>query len=117
MEIITYVRSGAITHQDSLGNHGHTLAGDVQVMSAGTGILHSEYNLEDEPTRIFQIWIMPDQRGLPPSWGSRAFPRGDRAGAFITLASGLENRSEEHTSELQSRPHLVCRLLLEKKKQ
>ena len=50
MEIITYVRSGAITHQDSLGNHGRTLAGDVQVMSAGTGILHSEYNLEDEPT-------------------------------------------------------------------
>src|SRR5690554_2915007 len=105
MEIITYVRSGAITHQDSLGNHGRTLAGDVQVMSAGTGILHSEYNLEDEPTRIFQIWIMPDQRGLPPSWGTRAFPRGDRAGA----------RSEEHTSELQSRPHLVCRLLLEKR--
>ena len=95
MEIITYVRSGAITHQDSLGNHGRTLAGDVQVMSAGTGILHSEYNLEDEPTRIFQIWIMPDQRCLPPSWGTRAFPREDRAGAFITLASGLENDPAE----------------------
>lgn len=89
MEIITYVRSGAITHQDSLGNHGRTLAGDVQVMSAGTGILHSEYNLEDEPTRIFQIWIMPEERGGQPSWGTRPFPKGERAGAFVVLASGL----------------------------
>ncbi|HAL06071.1 MAG TPA: hypothetical protein DCP26_01770, partial [Brevundimonas sp.] len=59
MEIITYVRQGAITHEDSLGNRGRTVAGDVQVMSAGSGIVHSEYNLEDEETRIFQIWIHP----------------------------------------------------------
>ena len=59
MEIITYVREGAITHQDSLGNKGRTEAGDVQVMSAGTGIRHSEYNLEPTKTRIFQIWIEP----------------------------------------------------------
>ena len=57
MEIITYVREGAITHQDSMGNKGRTEAGDVQVMSAGTGVRHSEYNLEDETTRLFQIWI------------------------------------------------------------
>ena len=89
MEIITYVRQGAITHKDSLGNQGRTEAGDVQVMSAGTGIAHSEYNLEDSTTKIFQIWIEPNQSGLPPSWGSKPFPIGERAGTFITLASGF----------------------------
>jgi redox-sensitive bicupin YhaK (pirin superfamily) len=89
MEIITYVREGAITHKDSLGNEGRTEAGDVQVMSAGTGIRHGEYNLEPETTRIFQIWIEPDQRGGAPAWGARPFPKSDRAGKFVTLASGL----------------------------
>lgn len=88
MEIITYVREGAITHEDSLGNRGRTEAGDVQVMSAGTGITHSEYNREDEETRIFQIWIIPDRAGEKPSWGAQPFPKGDRAGSFVTLASG-----------------------------
>lgn len=90
MEIITYVREGAISHQDSEGNQGRTLAGDVQVMSAGTGIRHSEYNLEDETTRIFQIWILPSRRGTAPSWGAKPFPKGDRSGRFVTLASGYE---------------------------
>ncbi|MDY1549785.1 pirin family protein [Luteibacter sahnii] len=90
MEIITYVREGAITHQDSLGNKGRTVAGDVQVMSAGTGIQHAEYNAEQETTRIFQIWIIPQKRGGAPSWGTRAFPKGERAGSFVTLASGME---------------------------
>lgn len=89
MEIVTYVREGAITHRDSLGNEGRTEAGDVQVMSAGTGIRHSEYNLEDEATRLFQIWIIPDARGGEPGWGARPFPKADRAGQFVTLASGL----------------------------
>jgi hypothetical protein len=88
MEIVTYVRKGAITHQDSLGNKGRTEAGDVQVMSAGSGITHSEYNLEPEATQIFQIWIVPTQTGGKPSWGARPFPKGERAGAFVTLASG-----------------------------
>lgn len=91
MEIITYVRQGAISHQDNLGNQGRTEAGDVQVMSAGTGITHSEYNLEGETTKIFQIWIQPNQAGLPPSWGAKPFPKGDRAGTFVTLASGYED--------------------------
>lgn len=90
MEIITYVRTGAITHQDNLGNTGRTEAGDVQVMSAGTGVAHSEYNLEPVPTTIFQIWIVPDQAGGAPSWGAKPFPKGDRAGRFVTLASGLD---------------------------
>ena len=87
MEIITFVRSGAITHQDSLGNRGRTGAGDVQVMSAGSGITHAEFNLEDEPTTLFQIWIEADSRGEPPRWGQLAFPRGNRAGRWEVLAS------------------------------
>ena len=67
MEIITYVREGAITHQDNLGNAGRTEAGDVQVMSAGTGIAHAEYNLEPETTTWFQIWIEPRSGGGRPS--------------------------------------------------
>jgi quercetin 2,3-dioxygenase len=90
MEIITYVRDGAITHKDSLGNEGRTEAGDVQVMSAGSGIRHAEYNLEPGPTRIFQIWIVPTRRGGSPAWGSQPFPKGDRSGRFVTLASGFE---------------------------
>lgn len=90
MEIITYVREGAITHKDSLGNHGRTVAGDVQVMSAGTGVQHAEYNLEAEVTKIFQIWIFPDRKGGEPSWGARPFPRGERSGRFVALASGIE---------------------------
>ena len=89
MEIITYVREGAITHKDSLGNEGRTEAGDVQVMSAGSGIRHAEYNLEPETTRIFQIWIQPNKQGGEPAWGARPFPKSDRAGKFVTLASGL----------------------------
>ncbi len=88
MEIVTFVRSGAITHQDSLGNKGRTAAGDVQVMSAGTGIVHAEFNREDEATTLFQIWIVPDRAGDEPSWGQRQFPRGERAGKWEILASG-----------------------------
>ncbi len=88
MEIITYVRTGAITHQDSMGNKGRTAAGDVLVMSAGTGVRHAEYNLEDEATTIFQIWIEPDKHGQPPRWGSREFPKSNRSGDWSILASG-----------------------------
>ncbi len=89
MEIITYVREGAITHQDSLGNKGRTEAGDVQVMSAGSGIRHSEYNLEPSTTRIFQIWIEPTVEGGQPTWGSKPFPKADRSGKLVTIASGF----------------------------
>ncbi len=91
MEIITYVRTGAITHRDSMGNEGRTEAGDVQVMSAGDGVTHSEFNLEDDTTTLFQIWIIPDQRGGAPSWGAAKFPKGDRSGRFVPLASGHAN--------------------------
>ena len=88
MEIVTYVRTGAITHQDSLGNQGRTGAGDVQVMSAGTGVTHAEFNLEDEDTTLFQIWIETDRPGAQPGWGAKPFPRDARDGQFQLLASG-----------------------------
>lgn len=88
MEIVTFVRKGAISHRDSLGNEGRTAAGDVQVMSAGTGITHAEFNLEDEDTTLFQIWIIPDRTGEKPGWGQREFPKATREGGFEVLASG-----------------------------
>jgi redox-sensitive bicupin YhaK (pirin superfamily) len=94
MEIITYVRKGAITHQDSMGNKGRTGAGDVQVMSAGSGVRHAEYNLEPETTTLFQIWILPRAGGGQPSWGAKPFPKGDRSGHFVTLASGFAEDSD-----------------------
>lgn len=94
MEIVTYVRDGAITHEDNLGNRGRTMAGDVQAMSAGTGIRHAEYNLEDTVTRIFQIWIVPNRTGEAPRWGTKPFPRGDRSGRFVALASGYREDTD-----------------------
>ena len=103
MEIITYVRDGAITHQDNLGNKGRTEAGDVQVMSAGTGIQHAEYNLEPVTTQIFQIWIIPDARGGAPTWGSKPFPKGERSGRFVTLASGIAGDEDALPIRAQAR--------------
>jgi redox-sensitive bicupin YhaK (pirin superfamily) len=94
MEIITYVRQGAITHEDSLGHKGRTEAGDVQVMSAGSGIRHAEFNREEVPTKLFQIWIEPQRSGGEPSWGAKPFPKGDRSGRFVPLASGFAGDNE-----------------------
>ena len=94
MEIITFVRSGAITHQDSLGNKGRTGAGDVQVMSAGSGITHAEVNLEAGPTTLFQIWIETDRRGDAPRWGQKEFPRGERTGRWEVLASNTPDAND-----------------------
>jgi quercetin 2,3-dioxygenase len=88
MEIITYVREGAITHKDSLGNTGRTRAGDVQVMSAGTGVTHSEFNLENEDTRLYQIWIVPNERGVSPRWKAATFPKTFVDGSLPALVSG-----------------------------
>lgn len=88
IEIVTYVREGAITHEDSLGNKGRTAAGSVQVMSAGSGIRHAEYNAEPVPTRMFQIWLETRHAGSPPRWSGRTFPKADRDGRFVVLASG-----------------------------
>ena len=94
MEIITYVRSGAITHRDSRGNVGRTEAGDLQVMSAGTGIYHSEFNLESEDTTLFQIWIKPRQKGIEPRWDSMRFPKTSSKNSLPLLVSGLDKSDE-----------------------
>ncbi|WP_299193312.1 pirin family protein [uncultured Erythrobacter sp.] len=107
MEIITYVRTGAITHRDSMGNEGRTEAGDVQVMSAGSGVRHSEYNREDEDTTLFQIWIIPDQRGGEPDWGAKRFPKDDRSGAFVPLASGIAGDSEEGALPIRAQARVL----------
>ena len=88
MEIITYVKKGAITHRDSNGNIGRTEAGDVQVMSAGTGIFHSEHNQESEDTKLFQIWIEPNQLEVKPRWDSFKFPKTPTADSLTLLVSG-----------------------------
>jgi redox-sensitive bicupin YhaK (pirin superfamily) len=71
-----------------MGNKGRTGAGDVQVMSAGSGVTHAEYNLEDEETTLFQIWVETDQPGARPGWGRMPFPKEARQGSFQLLASG-----------------------------
>ncbi len=93
-EIITYVREGAVTHEDSVGNLGRTEAGDVQVMSAGTGIMHAERNDGDEPLKLFQIWLRPRRTGGAPRWGTKRFPKRERAGRLVTLASGIVGDDE-----------------------
>lgn len=103
MEIITYVREGAVTHRDSMGNLGRTEAGDVQVMSAGSGVTHSEYNVEPGPTRLFQIWIQPSERGGTPSWGAKPFPKDDRSGRLVTLASGFAEDADALPIRTQAR--------------
>ena len=87
MEIITYIRQGAITHEDSLGNKGITRAGEIQIMSAGTGITHSEYNHENEETLLFQIWIQPNKNQIKPRWENVRIDTSDNMGIRI-LASG-----------------------------
>jgi redox-sensitive bicupin YhaK (pirin superfamily) len=94
VEIITYVRQGAVAHEDSLGNTSRLEAGDVQVMSAGTGIRHAEYNPDDIPLKIFQIWISPREKGGAPYWDTKPFPKADRAGRLVPLASGFADDGE-----------------------
>lgn len=89
VEIITCVREGVLIHEDDLGNRGRTRAGDVQVMSAGTGLTYAECNMEHEPARVHRIWIEPDRRGSPPGWGRKSFPGAAGGGRFVTLASGI----------------------------
>jgi redox-sensitive bicupin YhaK (pirin superfamily) len=108
MEIITYVRQGAITHEDSLGNRGRTEAGDVQVMSAGAGVTHSEFNLESDTTRLYQIWILPRERGGAPYWGAAKFPRVDLAGALTPLASGFAEDQAEGALPLRQDARLLA---------
>ena len=91
IEIIIYVREGTVTHRDSLGNEGRIEAGNVQVVSAGSGIRHAEYNLEQAPAQIFQIWITPTSSGGSPAWGAQPCPTAERPGCFVVIASGFDS--------------------------
>jgi len=97
MEIITYVRSGAITHSDNHGNEGRTEAGDIQVMSAGSGIIHSEYNLEDKETTLYQIWIIPNKANVKPRWETKQFPKQPVKNKLNLLVSGFGKNYKEDT--------------------
>jgi len=88
MEIITIPLSGEITHADSMGNRAVIRAGDVQRMSAGTGLTHSEFNLADAPVHFYQIWIFPDERGLTPTYDQRSYDPGARRDRLCPVASG-----------------------------
>ena len=88
MEIITVVLSGALEHEDSTGNRSVIRAGEVQRMSAGTGIRHSEFNhSRSEPVHLLQVWIEPEKKGVEPSYEERSFPAGERAGVLRLVAS------------------------------
>lgn len=87
MEIITYPLSGAIAHRDSTGGTGLLRAGEVQRMTAGTGVLHSEMNGADEELHFLQIWLLPNRRGLEPGYEQKAFPESERQGQWRALAS------------------------------
>ena len=91
IEIVTYVREGTVTHRDSLGNEGRIDAGNVQLVSAGTGIRHAEYNLEERPARIFQIWLTPTSPGGSPAWGVQPCLIAERSGCFMAIASGCDS--------------------------
>ncbi|KWR85540.1 pirin family protein [Cupriavidus sp. IDO] len=94
MEILTYVRQGVLGHRDTLGSEGTIHAGDVQVMSAGTGIRHAEFNVGEVPLKVYQIWLLPRETGGEPRWGTKPFPKSDRSGRFAVLASGFADDRE-----------------------
>jgi redox-sensitive bicupin YhaK (pirin superfamily) len=87
MEIISFIRSGAITHRDNTGNKGIINTGEIQVMSAGTGIMHSEYNRTKDPLILYQIWIETNKKDVEPRWESKKFPT-KQASKLTLLVSG-----------------------------
>lgn len=90
MEIVSYVIDGKITHKDSMGNVGELSRGEVQYMSAGTGVYHSEYNLGDETLRLLQIWIYPDKKDYKPNYGENKFNWSDRENKWLHMVSSIE---------------------------
>jgi redox-sensitive bicupin YhaK (pirin superfamily) len=108
VEIITYVRSGAVTHEDTLGNTYEIAAGDIQVMSTGSGLRHAEFNRGTEPLRIFQIWLTPNQSGGTPAYAGRRFPGADRSNQLVVLASGLPQDATADVLPLRADARLLA---------
>ncbi len=100
MEIITYIKEGAITHEDSMGNKGRTEAGQIQIMSAGTGIIHSEFNHEEIETKLFQIWIEPVVMDVPPRWETLSVSDNKNSSSLKLLASGRKSQQEKAEIEI-----------------
>jgi redox-sensitive bicupin YhaK (pirin superfamily) len=98
MEIITYIVDGELSHRDSTGREATIQPDDVQRMSAGTGVVHSEYNNSSAPVHLLQIWVMPEADGLPPSYEDRTFPREEKRDRLRLIASrdGRENSTKIH---------------------
>jgi len=94
LEIITYVREGRMCHVDNLGNEGTIEAGDVQIMSAGRGITHTEVSYREGASKVYQIWLRPRETDGEPQWESKQFPRGHRAGKLVALASGFADDTD-----------------------
>jgi redox-sensitive bicupin YhaK (pirin superfamily) len=107
VEIITYVRRGAVTHTDTLGNSYEIAAGDIQVMSAGSGLRHAEFNHGTEPLKLFQIWLAPNQIGKAPAYAARRFPDVDRSNELVVLASGLKEDSGIDALPLRANARLL----------
>ena len=103
MEIVTYVREGVLQHEDSSGGRGEIRAGNVQAITAGRGIRHSEYNATDARLRIFQIWLLPRRPGLDPSWGTQPFADQQRTGRLLPLASGFPDDRDALRIEADAR--------------
>lgn len=93
MEIVTYVIDGKLTHGDSMGNKNTLTRGEVQYMSAGTGILHSEKNEADEKLRLLQIWIMPDAKGYTPRYGDKKFDWDERGNKWLHIVSSENGKA------------------------
>ena len=100
MEIVTYVREGVLRHEDNSGGRGEIHAGNLQALSAGRGIRHSEYNDGDAPLRLFQIWLLPRRPGIDPRWATKPFAEGARAGRLVPLASGF--REDENALQIDA---------------
>jgi len=115
MEIITIVLKGEISHKDSMGNGGVIRAGEVQRMSAGTGLTHSEYNEAGLDLHFYQVWILPDEAGLPPSYEQKEFMEDDFKNVLFPLASGQNHARTVsfHTDAAIYRSRLEARRQLE----
>lgn len=95
MEILTYVIDGELSHRDSMGHERTLKPGQVQYMSAGTGVLHSEHNLGEETLRLLQVWILPDKMGVEPNYGEVRFTFEDRFNKWLPIATSYENENSE----------------------
>lgn len=95
MEILSYVVDGELSHADNMGNEETLSRGQVQYMSAGTGVIHSEHNWGDELLRFLQIWIFPDEKNLRPNYGDYRFKLEDRNNRWLSIASHVDNRDSD----------------------